>query len=69
MASLRSNTGDTNIAATGMIDWQVRKEGRRLGAADDMVAEDAIAVLSDDHTGFQMQEGTIRRHQGNTTRA
>ena len=29
MASLRSNTGDTNIAATGMIDWQVRKEERR----------------------------------------
>jgi hypothetical protein len=46
MASLRSNAGDTNIAATGMIDWQVRNDGRRLGAAedDDMVVEDTIAV-------------------------
>jgi hypothetical protein len=38
IASCRSKVGDMNMAATGIMPWQARKEGRRLGGAveDDM---------------------------------
>ena len=35
MASCRSKDGDINMAATGIMPWQSRKEERRLGGAAD----------------------------------